>query len=80
MTNSGGSDETGISVNVTIGGSSLTGQLPSLSAGQSGTIKIPLTTKPTPGTDSTVEVAVRPVPGEQLTDNNTATYTVVFGS
>ena len=80
VTNSGDSDETGISVNVTIGGSSLTGQLQSLSAGQSGTIKIPLTTKPTPGTDSTVEVAVRPVPGEQLTDNNTATYTVVFGS
>ena len=68
----------GISVNVTIGGASLTGQLQSLSAGQSGTIKIPLTTKPTPGTDTTVEVAVRPVPGEQLTDNNTATYTVVF--
>ncbi len=79
VTNSGDSDETGISVNVTIGGSALTGQLQSLSAGQSGTIKIPLTTKPTPGTDTTVEVAVRPVPGEQLTDNNTATYTVVFG-
>jgi hypothetical protein len=78
VTNSGDSDETGISVNVTIGGSSLTGQLQSLSAGQSGTIKIPLTTKPTPGTTSTVEVAVRPVPGEQLTDNNTATYQVVF--
>ena len=80
VTNSGDSDETGISVNVTIGGTSLTGQLQSLSAGQSGTIKIPLTSKPTPGTDTTVEVAVRPVPGEQLTDNNTATYTVVFGS
>jgi hypothetical protein len=79
VTNSGNSDENGISVNVTIGGASLTGQLQSLSAGQSGTIKIPLTTKPTPGTDSQVEVAVRPVPGEQLTDNNTATYTVVFG-
>jgi hypothetical protein len=78
VTNSGDSDETGISVNVTIGGASLTGQLQSLSAGQSGTIKIPLTTKPTPGTTSTVEVAVRPVPGEQLTDNNTATYQVVF--
>jgi hypothetical protein len=80
VTNSGDSDETGISVNVTVGGASLTGQLQSLSAGQSGTIKIPLTTKPTPGTDTTVEVAVRPVPGEQLTDNNTATYTVVFSS
>ena len=80
MTNSGDSDETGISVNVTIGGQPRSrASCQSLSAGQSGTIKIPLTTKPTPGTDSTVEVAVRPVPGEQLTDNNTATYTVVFG-
>jgi hypothetical protein len=78
VTNSGDSDETGISVHITIGASSLTGQLQSLSAGQSGTIKIPLTTKPTPGTDTTVEVAVTPVPGEQLTDNNTAKYTVVF--
>jgi hypothetical protein len=80
VTNSGDSDETGISVHVTIGTASLTGQLQSLSAGQSGTIKIPLTTKPTPGTDTTVEVAVTPVPGEQLTDNNQSTYTVVFGS
>ena len=80
VTNSGDSDETGISVNVTLGGTSLTGQLQSLSAGQSGTVKIPLTSKPTPGADTTVEVVVTPVPGEQLTDNNTATYTVVFGS
>jgi hypothetical protein len=80
VTNSGDSDETGIRVSVTVGGASLTGQLQSLSAGQSGTIKIPLTTKPTPGTDTTVEVAVTPVPGEQLTDNNTSTYTVVFSS
>jgi hypothetical protein len=79
VTNSGDSDETGISVHVTIGGSQLTGQLQSLSAGQSGTIKIPLTTKPTPGTDTQVEVVVTPVPNEALTDNNQATYTVVFG-
>jgi hypothetical protein len=80
VTNSGDSDETGISVSVTIGGAALTGQLQSLSAGQSGTIKIPLTSKPTPGTPTTVEVAVKPVLGEQVTDNNTATYQVTFGS
>jgi hypothetical protein len=80
VTNSGDSDETGISVNVQLGGSTLTGQLQSLSAGQSGTIKIPLTTKPTPGTPTQVEVVVNPVPNEQLTDNNSSTYTVVFGS
>jgi hypothetical protein len=80
VTNSGDSDETGISVTVQLGGSSLTGQLQSLSAGAQGTIKIPLTTKPTPGTDTSVEVAVTPVPGEQVAANNTATYPVIFGS
>ena len=43
-------------------------------------MKIPLTTKPTPGTDATLEVVVQPVPGEQITTNNTSTYTVIFGS
>ena len=78
--NSGNSDESGIQVEATLGGSRLTGQLSALSAGQTGTVKIPLTTKPTPGTDTTLEVVVTPVPGEQLTDNNQSTYTVVFGS
>ena len=79
VTNSGQVDETGIRVNVTLGGASLTGTLPSLSAGQSGTVKIPLTSKPTPGTPTQVQVVVAPVTGEQVTTNNTATYQVVFG-
>jgi hypothetical protein len=78
--NSGDSDETGIRVTATLAGTTLNGQLQALSAGETGTIKIPLTTKPAPGTDATLEVVVQPVPGEQLTDNNTSTYTVVFGS
>jgi hypothetical protein len=78
--NSGDSDETGIQVTATLAGTTLNGQLQALSAGETGTVKIPLTTKPAPGTDATLEVVVRPVLGEQLTDNNTSTYTVVFGS
>ncbi|MFL5907058.1 MAG: CARDB domain-containing protein [Solirubrobacterales bacterium] len=80
LQNSGDSDETGISVTATLAGSRLDGQLQALAAGETGTVKIPLTTKPTPGTDATLEVVVQPVPGEQVTTNNTATYTVVFGS
>jgi CARDB len=80
ITNSGDSDETGISVTATLGGTQLTGQLQALSAGESGTVKIPLTTTPTPGTDTTLEVVVNPVAGEQITTNNTSTYTVIFGS
>jgi hypothetical protein len=79
LTNSGDSDETGISVTVTVGGNQLTGQLQALSAGEQGSVKIPLTSTPTPGTDTTVEVVVNPVAGEQITTNNTSTYTVVFG-
>jgi len=79
VTNSGDNDETGISVNVTLGGASLTGQLQALSAGETGTVKIPLTSKPATGTDTTLQVVVSPVPGEQLTDNNQSTYTVIFG-
>ena len=78
--NSGDSDETGISVTATLNGNELNGQISALSAGEAGTVKIPLTTKPPPGTDVTLEVVVQPVPGEQVADNNQATYTVVFGS
>jgi CARDB len=78
LTNSGESDETGIEVTVTLGGQELNGQLQALSAGEQGSVKIPLTTRPTPGTDTTLEVVVNPVPGEQLTENNQSSYSVIF--
>jgi CARDB len=78
--NSGDSDETGISVVATLNGTDLQGQVPALSAGETGTVRVPLTSKPPPGTDVTLEVVVQPVPGEQLTDNNQSSYTIVFGS
>jgi CARDB len=78
LTNSGESDETGIEVTVTLGGQELNGQLQALSAGEQGSVKIPLTTKPAPGVDTTLEVVVNPVPGEQLTENNQSSYSVVF--
>jgi CARDB len=76
--NSGDSDETDISVTATLNGNELQGQIPALSAGESGTVTVPLTTKPPPGTDVTLEVVVQPVLGEQIADNNQASYTVVF--
>jgi hypothetical protein len=78
LTNSGESDETDISVTVTLGGQELNGQLQALSAGEQGTVKIPLTSKPTPGTDTTLQVVVNPVVGEQITTNNQSQYTVIF--
>jgi hypothetical protein len=76
--NSGDSDETDIGVTATLNGNELQGQISALSAGESGTVTVPLTTKPPPGTDVTVEVVVQPVLGEQIADNNQASYTVVF--
>lgn len=76
--NSGDSDETGIRISATLNGNQLSGQIPALSAGETGTVKVPLTTKPPPGTDVTLEVVVEPVPGEQVADNNQASYTIVF--
>jgi hypothetical protein len=77
--NGGDSAETGIEVQVSINGQELNGTLQALDAGDIGTVKVPLTTKPQPGAETTVEVVVQPVPGEQVSDNNSATYTVVFG-
>jgi hypothetical protein len=65
-------------VTVTLNGNELQGQVPALSAGESGTVKIPLATKPPPGSDVTLEVVVQPVLGEQVADNNQASYTIVF--
>jgi len=76
--NSGDSDETDIKVSVTLNGNELSGEIPALSASETGTVKIPLTSKPPPGSDVTLDVVVQPVLGEQVADNNQATYTLVF--
>lgn len=76
--NQGEAEETGVNVSVTIGdGTSLTGSIPSLAAGVTDSVTIPLTPTPTGSTTVTVEIAA--VPGEQFVENNTATYEVDFG-
>jgi hypothetical protein len=75
--NQGESTENGITVSVTAGGTSLQETIPSIGAGESSTVTIPLT--PAPKGTVTLEVSVEPVPGEQLTENNEASYSVEFG-
>jgi hypothetical protein len=77
--NQGETDESGITVVVTLNGSELQDTI-DLKAGETGTVKLPIETLPQPGTEAQVEVLVEPVPGEQVSDNNQATYTIVFGS
>lgn len=75
--NQGESTENGITVSVTVnGGSPVQGEISSIEAGASETVTIPLT--PAPKGEVTLEVEAEPVAGEQVTENNEATYTVSF--
>ncbi|HWM63567.1 MAG TPA: CARDB domain-containing protein [Solirubrobacterales bacterium] len=74
--NQGESTENGVTVTVTVNGNSLQGDISSIGVGESAGAAIPLT--PTPKGEVTLEVVAEPVPGEQITENNEASYTVVF--
>jgi CARDB len=75
--NQGESTENGITVSVKVdGGSPVQGQISSIEAGASETVTIPLT--PAPKGEVTLEVVAEPVPGEHVTENNEATYSVDF--
>jgi hypothetical protein len=74
--NQGESTENGVTVSVTVGGNTLQEDIPSIAAGETSTVTIPLT--PAPKGTATLEVTAEPVPGEQVSENNTASYTVEF--
>jgi hypothetical protein len=74
--NQGESTENGISVSVTVNGDTLQGTIDSVGAGEEETVAIPLT--PAPSGEVTLEVEVETVPGEQVSENNEASYTVAF--
>ncbi|MGB7685374.1 MAG: CARDB domain-containing protein [Solirubrobacterales bacterium] len=75
--NQGESTENGISVSVSVdGGNTLEGTIDTLAAGEIGTVTIPLT--PTPKGEVTLEIEAETVPGEQISENNEASYTVNF--
>lgn len=73
--NQGESAESGVSVSVTVEGNTLEGEISEIEVGEIGTATIPLT--PAPSGEVTLEVEVEPVPGEQVTENNEATYTLL---
>jgi hypothetical protein len=75
--NQGESTENSVTVAVTVsGGTSLDQTLSSIGAGETQSVVIPLV--PVPTGNVTLEVEVQSVPGEQITSNNEATYTVEF--
>jgi hypothetical protein len=78
--NQGTSEESDVLVSVTVNGEAVEQTIPVLEAGATETVKLQLATLPQPGTETTIDVLVEPVPGEQVSDNNEASYSVIFGS
>ena len=75
--NQGDSEESGVTVSVTVdGGEPIEQQISSIAPGATESVRIPLT--PAPSGQTTLDVEVQPVPGEQVSDNNVATYDVTF--
>jgi hypothetical protein len=75
--NQGGSTENGVTVSVQVnGGNTLEGTISTIAPGETQTVTIPLT--PAPNGQATLDVNVQPVPGEQVSTNNEASYTVDF--
>ena len=76
--NQGEADESGVTVTVGIdGGQALEEQIGSIGPGETQTVSIPLT--PAPSGSVTLDVEVEPVPGEEIAENNSASYPVTFG-
>jgi hypothetical protein len=65
-------------VTANIGGTTLESTIPTIGAGETTMVKMPITPLPPSGEQTTVDISVTPVPGETNTTNNTATYTVTF--
>jgi CARDB len=74
--NQGESTEEGIGVTVSVGGTELEGSIEAVEPGETAAVSIPLTGAPKG--EVTLEVEVDTVPGEQVTENNEASFTVVF--
>jgi hypothetical protein len=80
--NQGQNDETNVQISVRISGGpktiTATKRLNQTKAGSQAAVPIQLTSVPPSGSSTTMTVQIKPVRGEQKTDNNTATYTILF--
>ena len=80
--NQGDGTETDVVVQVTVGqgGDAIEAEdtIPEIAAGEQKPVTIPLTEQPPTGQNVPITVRVKPVPGEEVTDNNEAEYTVIF--
>jgi CARDB protein len=70
------STENGVNVAVTYEGNTVKGEIDELPAGETGTAVILLT--PPPSGEVTIEIEVEAVPGEEVLENNEATYSLLI--
>jgi hypothetical protein len=80
--NQGENTENDVTVTVTVGdggdAESRDKTIDTIAAGEIQTVTIPLDTQPPTGQNIPIKVTVKPVPGEQKTDNNTQESSVIF--
>ena len=79
--NQGESEVTDVAVDFTLSGgesSEGSGSISRIDVGATESAKLNIQPDPESGTEYTLEVTAQPVEGEEIADNNTATYTVVF--
>jgi hypothetical protein len=74
--NQGDSTENGVTVSVSVDGRVLEQDISTIAAGETQSVTIPLT--PAPSGQVTLDVNVKPVPGEQVSSNNEGSYAVLF--
>jgi hypothetical protein len=82
VVNQGDSTETDVRVTATVGQGGdafeLEETIPEIAAGEAKIATIPLTEQPPTGQNVPITVRAEPVPGEEVTDNNEADFTVIF--
>jgi hypothetical protein len=82
VVNQGESTETDVTVTVKVGQGGdaldLEETIPEIAAGEAKAVSIPLSEQPPTGQNVPITVRVKPVPGEEVTDNNEAEFTVIF--
>ena len=80
--NQGASQEQSVTVKVTVSGAGkpivVQQQIPTIAAGQTKTVSLPLAASPPTGKPVTIQVQTLPVPGEKNTTNNRGSFAAVF--
>jgi hypothetical protein len=77
--NQGDAEETDVVVSVDVSGRSREARITRIGPGETATAKVPISPEPSSGSTLTIDVNVQPVPGEQVSSNNKATYQITYG-